>query len=174
MGLSAPQCTGSSGNLTLDPQGGTLVFGNVSANSHATVHLKAGVYNVNSISLNGNSDLIIDTGPVFLNVAGAGNSSPIDLNGGAVANGTFDPTNFHVIYGGTGSMKFNGGAQVAMLMYAPNADVTVNGGGHIYGSIVASTVKDTGGAKFHYDRRGQNDFFVAGNFMMSSFTWKKY
>jgi hypothetical protein len=44
----------------------------------------------------------------------------------------------------------------------------------VYGAIVGATVKDTGGALFHYDRRGQNDFFVAGNFMMSSFTWKKY
>ena len=174
MGLSAPTCTGSSGNLTLDPLGGTVTFGNINMNAGATIHLKAGNYNMNSIKLNGNSNLVIETGPVFVNVAGTGQTTPIDLTGGTVANGTYDPTNFHMIYGGTGAVKFNGGAATAMLVYAPNADVTVNGGGSVYGSIVASTVKDTGGAQFHYDRRGQNDFFVAGNFMMSSFTWRKY
>src|SRR6185295_19939099 len=29
LGLSAPQCTGSSGNLTFDAGGGTMVFGDV-------------------------------------------------------------------------------------------------------------------------------------------------
>jgi hypothetical protein len=174
LGLSAPQCTGAADNLTLDPAGGTLVFGNVNMNAGATIHLKAGIYNLNSIKLNGNSNLIIDTGPVFLNVAGVSQTTPVDLTGGSVSNPTFDPTTFHVVYGGTGAVKFNGGTSTAMLLYAPNADVTVNGGGHVYGAIVGATVKDTGGAQFHYDRRGQNDFFVAGNFMMSSFTWKKY
>jgi Tfp pilus assembly protein PilX len=175
LGLSAPACTGSSGNLTFDASGGTLVFGDVNLNAGATVHLKPGSYNLNSIKLNGNSNLIIDPGgPVFMNVAGVGQTTPIDLTGGSLSNPSFDPTNFHVSYGGTGAVKFNGGTQTAALFYVPNADVTVNGGGDVYGAITAATVKDTGGAHFHYDRRGQNDFFVAGNFMMSSFTWRKY
>jgi Tfp pilus assembly protein PilX len=174
IGLSAPQCTGTADNLTLDPAGGSLLFGNVQMNAGSTIHLKAGIYNLNSIQLNGNSNLIIDTGPVFMNVAGASVSTPIDLTGGSISNPSFDPTTFHLVYGGTGAVKFNGGTSTAMLLYTPNADVTVNGGGNVYGAIVGATVKDTGGALFHYDRRGQNDFFVAGNFMMSSFTWKKY
>jgi len=173
--LSAPACTGSAGNITLDAAGGTLVFGDVNLNAGATVHLKPGSYNLNSIKLNGNSNLVIDPGgPVFMNVAGVGVTTPIDLTGGSLSNPSFDPTNFHISYGGTGEVKFNGGAQTAVLVYTPNADVTVNGGGDVYGAITAATVKDTGGAHFHYDRRGQNDFFVAGNFMMSSFTWRKY
>lgn len=174
LGLAAPVCTGVADNLTLDPAGGSLLFGNINMNAGATIHLKAGIYNLNSIKLNGGSTIIIDTGPVFMNVAGQSITTPIDLTGGSVSNPTFDPTNFHMIYGGTGGVQFNGGTSTAMLVYAPNADITVNGGGNVYGAIVGATVKDTGGALFHYDRRGQNDFFVAGNFMMSSFTWKKY
>jgi Tfp pilus assembly protein PilX len=174
LGLSAPACTGSADNLTLDASSGTLVFGNVNMNAGATIHLKAGIYNLNSIKLNGNSNLVIDSGPVFMNVAGVGVTTPIDLTGGAILNPTFDPTNFHINYGGTGEVKFNGGSQTAVLVYTPNAEVTVNGGGDVYGAITAATVKDTGGARFHYDRRGQTDFYVAGNYMMSSFTWRKY
>jgi hypothetical protein len=39
---------------------------------------------------------------------------------------------------------------------------------------VGTEVKDTGGAKFHYDRRLNTDFMIAGAYMMSSFTWRKY
>lgn len=174
LGLTAPTCTGSSGNLTIDPLGGTVVFGNVTMNAGATIHLKAGVYNLNSIKLNGNSSLVIDNGPVFMNVAGTGVNDPVDFTGGTIANPSFDPTTFHILYGGTSAIKFNGGSSTAAIFYAPNADVTVNGGGDFYGSMIAATVKDTGGGHFHYDRRLANDFMVAGNFMMSSFTWKKY
>jgi hypothetical protein len=66
-------------------------------------------------------------------------------------------------------VNVNGSASAAAMLYAPNAAVTLSGGGHFYGSIVASEFKDTGGAHFHYDRRLQ-----AGNFMMSAFTWRKY
>jgi hypothetical protein len=58
-------------------------------------------------------------------------------------------------------------------MCTPNTQVTVNAAG-MSTAITAATVKDTGGAHFHYDRRGQQDFYVAGNYMMSSFTWRKY
>jgi hypothetical protein len=39
------------------------------------------------------------------------------------------------------------------MIYAPNADIIFNGGADFYGSMVGATIKDTGGAKFHYDRR---------------------
>jgi hypothetical protein len=60
------------------------------------------------------------------------------------------------------------------MVYAPNAPVSLTGGSHIYGSVVGGTVAESGGTHFHYDRRLSDDFMVAGAFMMSSFTWKKY
>jgi len=54
------------------------------------------------------------------------------------------------------TIKINGGANPAFALYAPNADVTLNGSGEVYGSIVAKDLKITGGAKIHYDRALRN------------------
>ncbi|HEX5070638.1 MAG TPA: collagen-binding domain-containing protein [Vicinamibacterales bacterium] len=173
LGLSAPTCTGSAGNITLDPQGGTLTFGDVSIGNNI-VHLKAGLYNINSITSNANATLYIDNGPVVMNVAGQSTNQPISLNGNGFSNPSYDPTNFQILYGGTSAININGSSTSAAMLYAPNAAITFNGGADFYGSMVGATIKDTGGAKFHYDRRLQNDFMMGGAFMMSSFTWRKY
>lgn len=174
LGLSGTTCTGAAGSLTLNPLGGTLAFGNVNLNAGATIHLKAGTYNLNNITVNGNAQIIIDTGPVFFNVAGVGTNQPISLAGNSISNPSFDPTNFQILYGGTSDVTVSGGTNSAVMVYAPNAPVSLTGGSHIYGSVVGNTVVESGGTHFHYDRRLQNDFLVGGAFMMSSFTWKKY
>jgi hypothetical protein len=174
LGLSAPECTGSTGNITLDPNGGTLIFGNVVVNSGATIHLRAGKYTLNSIQVNGQANFVIDTGPVYLNVAGVGSDEPISFEGGSILNATYNPAMLHILYAGTDNVEIAGGANAAALLYAPNAHVSVEGGADFYGSIVGATVADSGGGRFHYDRRLADDFFVAGNYLMSAFTWKKY
>jgi Tfp pilus assembly protein PilX len=174
LGLIAPACTGSAGNLTIDAQGGTMLFGNVNIPAGATVHFKAGVYNLNSIIMTGNSNIIVDTGPVVLNVAGVGTNAPIDLQSGVLTNQTFNPANLRILYGGTSPVTVAGGAAAAAILYAPNAPITVAGGSDFFGSIVGSAVADGGGTHFHYDRALADDFFVVGNYVMSSFTWKKY
>jgi hypothetical protein len=173
LGLSAPTCTGPDGNITLDPQGGTLTFGNVDIGNN-NVHLKPGMYNINSIKSNGNAMLYIDAGPVIMNVAGQSTNQPISLNGNGFSNPTFDPTAFQMLYGGTSDININGNSTSAAMLYAPNANIVFNGSADFYGAMVGATIKETGGARFHYDRRLQNDFVMAGAFMMSAFTWKKY
>jgi Tfp pilus assembly protein PilX len=174
LGLTAPTCTGSPGNLTIDAQGNTMLFGNVNINAGDTVHLKAGVYNLNSIAMGGNASLVIDTGPVVLNVAGVGTNAPISLQSGIISNPSFNPSNLRILYGGTSPVTVAGGAAAAAVLYTPNAPITVSGGSNFYGSIVGSQVSDTGGTHFHYDRNLGDDFFIVGNYIMSSFTWKKY
>jgi len=174
LGLSGTTCAGSPGALTLDPLGGTVSFGDVFLNGGATIHLKAGVYNLNSITVNGGAKIIIDTGPVIFNVAGVGTNQPISFAGNSISNPTFDPTNFHILYGGTSTVSLSGSTDTALMLYAPLAPVDLTGGSHIYGSIVGNQVSENGGTHFHYDRRLKNDFLVAGAYMMSAFTWKKY
>jgi hypothetical protein len=151
-----------------------MVFGNVTLNAGASLTLNAGTYNLNSIKFNGNASITIQSGPVVFNIAGQGTNSPMDFTGGSISNSTFQPTDFKVLYGGTSAIKVTGGSTTSMMLYAPDADVTVAGGSHFFGSIVGATVKDTGGTSFHYDRRLGSDFFVVGNYVMSSFTWRKY
>ena len=165
-------------------------YGNVTVNAHSTLTLgQAGVttvINMNSLTLNGNATLVI-LGSVVLNIVGSGETTPLDFTGGSVTNlntkidpvthlavQSYDPSTFQIEYAGTGNVKLNGGATAIEMVYAPNAPVSLNGGGDFYGSVVGATIDDTGGARIHYDRRLSSEFFVVGNPMMSSFSWKKY
>ena len=151
--------------------------GDVTVNANSTLTLGAvgvtSTININSIKLNGNATLQI-LGTVILNVVGTGQATPIDITGGSVANLSFDPSTFQVMYAGSGSIKINGGSHTTAMIYAPNASATMSGNADFYGSIVAATFSDTGGGKIHYDRHLASSFFMAGNSMMSSFSWKKY
>ena len=132
-------CTPSAGGSTITPPSPNSVvsMGNVTLNGNAIVHLRAGIYEVNSLKLAGNSRIVVDSGPVIINVAGNGEATPLDLSGGGVANPSFDPTMLQFIYAGTGNIKITGGTETAALVYAPNASAALTGSStHFYGSIV--------------------------------------
>ena len=65
-------------------------------------------------------------------------------------------------------------ADAAMMVYAPNATVNTSGNADVWGSILARQVTSSGTPRFIYDRALQNQFFTLGNYVMSSFSWKKY
>lgn len=149
------------------------------------LHLTAGTYNVNSVTLNAGGNLLIDSGPVVMNIAGyntAGNASsgymstPIDLSGqSATSNPNLDPSWFQMTYAGTGQIKMVGGADMAGLLYAPNAEVKNNSAGaEWYGAVIARTVSDSGHAVIHYDRRLSSTGMVVGPWMIDSFSWHKF
>ena len=50
----------------------------------------------------------------------------------------------------------------------------MHGTADIYGSILSKTFIDTGGATVHYDTSLSTKFFTLGNYVMTSFSWKKY
>ena len=55
---------------------------------------------------------------------------------------------------GAQSVSVSGNGNLSAVVYAPNADVTMNGGGasgSVYGAVVADTISVTGGSEFHYD-----------------------
>jgi hypothetical protein len=60
------------------------------------------------------------------------------------------------------------------MMYAPNANVHTYGNADIYGSVLTNTLTTHGNTRFYYDRRMSSTFFTFGNYVMSSFTWRKY
>jgi hypothetical protein len=151
-----PNTTYTAGNSMLP---GT--YGNVVVSSGTNLVLTAGTYNINSITLNGNATITV-TGPVVINVAGVGQTTAIDLTGGGSANcptGTGSmcnttgvPNNFQINYGGTGTVKLNGGSEAAVIVNAPNAPIIVNGNADVFGALIGKTIDGTGGMKFHYDR----------------------
>jgi hypothetical protein len=159
-------------------------YGNLDLRAGVNAHFSAGTYVVNSIQLNGNATLHIDSGPVILNIAGCNSISGSncatylgiagDFSGGSISNASLNPTNFQILYAGTGEIRMRGGAAASALVYAPNATVDLSGGGSFYGAIIGYSVEVSGGATLHYDRNLQNGLYTIGNFALASFTWKKF
>jgi Tfp pilus assembly protein PilX len=171
--------------VTLTPPAGTVhSLGNVTLGANAEIRLNAGVYEWNSVTMNGNAKLVIQSGPVILRIAGKGQATPISLTGGSISNTTYKPENFQVVYAPdaadlaaimagamTRDVKVAGGSETSMLLYAPRAEGTVTGGTDLYGSLVVKKLKDMGGTAIHYDRNLQRDTLTSGNPTMTSFSW---
>jgi Tfp pilus assembly protein PilX len=174
-------CTTSGTTATIDPIGNTISLGNISGD----VVLKGGNYNINSIG-SGNLSVGGAAGPagtgttnVVINLAGKTSTgtdltNPFNLNAQAVVNSTNDASKLQILYAGTGTIDMTGGSQAAMLLYAPNASVVTHGNADIYGSLLVNNVTSAGTPRFIYDTRLQKQIVTLGNYMMTSFSWKKY
>jgi hypothetical protein len=130
-------------------------YGNLSASGGTTVHVSKGTYSLNSLTLSGNSTLVVDSGPVVMNIAGislSNGGTALDLSGGSMSNASGIPSNLQFYYGGSRSAKLSGGAGNFAVVYAPNSPITLSGGSHFYGSIIGSTITLSGGTAVHYDR----------------------
>ena len=177
---AVPYCTENAGAvLTFSPPTPTTVVsaGNLSVSAGVVVHLNAGIYEVNSINISGNAQIVVDSGPVIFRVAGAGfndNQYPIDFLGGSISNPSLDPQNLQFVYGGTARVRMSGGTDASALIYAPNAEASITGGAHFYGSVVANKVTDMGGAAIHYDRRLQRTALTSGNPTVTTFSWNTF
>ena len=150
-----------------------------------TLHLTTGTYNINSLDMDAGATLVIDSGPVVLNIAGyatAGNAAsgqmatPFDMTGGSLTTmANLDPSMFQITYAGTGNIKMAGGSKSAGLLYAPNATVQNNSANaEWYGAVIARRVTDAGHAVIHYDRRLKNNALTVGPWMMDSFSWRRF
>jgi Tfp pilus assembly protein PilX len=165
---------------TLDAAGGTLTLSDVQTTSNNTLILRRGTYNINSLTMSGQSRIVVYPGEaVTINVLGQDPSggtmpTPITIVGGGLANTSYDPRNLRINYAGTGEVKLAGGEKMSALIYAPNATGRFTGGADLYGSVVVKTLADLGGAEIHYDRSLKLDELTARNYMMSAFTWKNY
>jgi len=175
----APFCAvvGSPAKPTIIPPSASTVvpMRDVDLNGSSEVHLRAGIYEVNSLVLNGGAKIVVDSGPVIIKVKGQGVTTPLDLSGGGVSNPSMNPQNLQFVYAGTGNIKITGGSQTAALVYAPNASGAFNGSStDFYGAVVTKYVTSMGGFSLNYDRRLQNTVMTAGPPMMTAFTWKTF
>jgi Tfp pilus assembly protein PilX len=180
-------CTITGSTVTLTPLTSTkLTLGNVTVGSNTNLVFAgtAPTFNVNSFLLGSNATLSMSDGappttlPTYLTMNIAGNSlgstEPLDLSGGGTVNPSFDPSRLQITYAGTGDLVLVGNNTVAATIYAPNAAAKTTGSGNLYGSILSSTFEDTGGASIHYDSSLMTQFKTLGNFVLTSFSWKKY
>jgi Tfp pilus assembly protein PilX len=172
-----PGTTNVNNTATLTPGN----YGDINLAGSKIVTLTPGVYNINSISTTGNAQIIIAPdpvtgkfGPIILNVTGNNNTTPIDIEGNAINNPTYDPSMFQIVYAGTGTVKIAGNGASAAVVYAPNAIVDFKGNGAFFGSVIANQIADVGNGAIHYDLRLKKRLFTVGNYTLQSFTWNKY
>jgi hypothetical protein len=129
-------------------------YGNLSVSGGTSIHVGKGTYNVNSLTLSGNSILYVDSWPVVLNLAGSslsGSNPVLDASGGSIQNPSGIAANFQVNYAGSRGMNLTGGSQSFAAVYAPNALINMSGGTDFFGSIIGSTITSSGGTAIHYD-----------------------
>jgi hypothetical protein len=193
-----PSSTGTDtltlGNVSVAANTDVVIMGrNAAAGPPAVSAITDTTLVVNSFNIGNNATFSLADGSlpatmpkanVVMEIAGQslGSTKPLDLSGGGSVNtnsgltGTsgFDPSRFQIVYGGTAEIDMVGNNSIAATVYAPNASVKTVGHGSLYGSILASTFTDTGGAKINYDSSLSTKFSVLGNYMLTSFSWKKY
>ncbi len=144
------------------------------------------IYDINSITLNGQGSIVVSgTGSVVLNVAGYATAGvyeavpsmpiPITLQGGSnLSVADYDPSRLTITYAGTKAIQLMGTTAIIGLVYAPAADVSNGGTPDLYGAVIAAKVHDFGNARIHYDRALSTKALMLGNWMMDSFTWRKF
>jgi hypothetical protein len=150
--------------------------------SGTTMTLRGGhTYVFNSLTMNSGSQIVIaqdnpaSPQAVTVYLKGTSATTVLDLSANSINNPSYDSQRLSFQYGGTNAVKLNGGTTTALVLNAPNADVTLNGNADVYGSILGKTVTDTGGAHLHFDRHlsGSSTTYSLGHDMLSAFTWKK-
>lgn len=160
-----------SANTTLPPGN----YGNVNMSGGKILTFSPGTYNLNSLVLSGNSQLQISPpGQVILNIEGAGVSQALDLSGGTIANTSDTPLNLQIYYGGTDAIDLSGGSGSYAVVYAPNAPITISGGGDWYGALLSKSFTDSGGSAVHFDRSLLKNLVQPGPYYPISFNWSKF
>jgi hypothetical protein len=145
-------CTNDAGSKTITLAPGQ--YGNVQLSGGTTAHVSKGIYNINSLTLSGQSILYVDSGPVIVNLAGAslsGGNPALDATGGSIQNPSGIPAMLQFTYAGSRGVNLSGGAESYATVYAPNALVNMSGNSDFFGSIIASTLTNSGNATIHYD-----------------------
>lgn len=130
-----------SGDINVTGSGGI----NIAANSSLTI------YTANDVSIAGNGVSNADGIPSSFYVYGTA-TNPTDTTSGQ-------------------TIKIAGNGQLASAVYAPAADVTLNGGGtngEVMGGVVAFTAKVTGGSSFHFDEALRDEIRGGGIYSIDS------
>lgn len=158
------------GNAAYDP-----TTYSISSSGQGEIELAGGTYFFTDVRLTGQSVLRVN-GPSEIYITG-----DLDLSGGGVINGTGRPLDLRVfvhpyaiVPGHTPSsstIKVRGGSSAALALYAPGADLTVAGGGDIFGSFIAATVTIAGNTRFHYDK-SMGETYVTGEATLERLYWR--
>ncbi len=131
---------GLSGTYTFNPGNKSL---RVSPSNNLT--LASGIYYFSSMDISGN--IVIPAGStVKIYIDG-----DIQVQSLARINIAGKPIQLQIYSRGT-LIRVNGGAEMRAVVYAPDTEIRLTGGGDLYGAYVGNVATDNGGSNFHYDR----------------------
>jgi hypothetical protein len=144
---------GGSGCAATIPPNPTGNYGVATFGSCAVITLQAGTYNFDTLTISNGAQVIVpSSGSVVINIFNAsGSTTPLNQNGGTVANSGGDPNNLTFVYNGSNTINLNNGANMFATVYAPHAQVVVGGNGGLYGAIVGNTFSFSGSGHVIYD-----------------------
>jgi hypothetical protein len=155
-----------------------VLMGNVTLSGGSTVYLKAGTYYMNSLTITGDTKLLVDPasgGQVRIVLAGEGSvTNVLDVTGNGVGNTTWDPTALRIEYAGTKTIEMDGNGDTSAIIYAPNANGIFTGNANFFGSVIMGSMTFGGNTQITYDRALQQSSMTAGNPVMSTFTWRTF
>ena len=101
-----------------------------------------------SISLSGNSQIIIKAGASLTLIVGGS----VSLGGNGVANNTGKPASFNLVgLSSCTSISYSGNAAFIGTMDAPQAALTLSGNADFYGASVVASATITGNGSVHFD-----------------------
>lgn len=126
-------------------------YGELSLSAAQSATLAAGTYCFKSVNSLGE---ITVNGAVTIYLTDVSS-----FGGNGIVNTTADPSKLKIYSSYTSTTSASGltvtaaGTQSYMSIYAPSANVNLTGNSSFYGSVVGKTVGITGGAKFHYDKK---------------------
>jgi hypothetical protein len=137
-------------NVNYDPVKATFAV-----SGGGVVTFPPGIYFFSKFSISGNSTVRFTGLTIIYDVYS------FDTTGGSIDNATGFASNLQVyaqpyVFPPIASpnrlnVSLSGGSTTALAMYAPEADVSISGGGDFAGGVVGGTVKLSGGTHFHYD-----------------------
>ena len=128
---------------------GLTNLGALALDNGASQTLTAGSYQLDSLSVNNNSRLVIDntTGPVTLYVTGG----VLVTNGGMITTLDTHPEKFALYVASTANVQIDNGGTYYGVLYAPQSLVSLNNGGNFFGSFIGNSLNAINGAQVHYD-----------------------
>lgn len=181
------ECTGNfgSGSLTFPPS--NTSYGAVTLASNDDFYFSAGNYYFDTLTVTASARIHLTSAPVVIYILnGANAAQPLNFTGGNQTNQGGNPNNLTFVYNGTqqvhvGSISSNA---VFATFYAPNANITFDGNGNIFGAVIGNTVAITGGGHINYDTNlanstpnvttGSSSTNVASPFHITEFSWSAF
>ncbi len=136
----------ATGGMSYNASTGVL---SVSGGNNVTLSGLA-TYYFSSVTLSGGSTLTLAPGSTKTTIYVAGD---VTISGGGIVNTGHAPTMLTLSSCGsaTSDWDLTGSSDAYMGIFAPNRNITISGGGDLYGALIGKTLDQSGGSQIHYD-----------------------